>query len=158
MREGVSLLLCLLTVPASALEPRAALPVVRQGAFSLLGKVWRWTALAGPEALNITHPGRYTLELWEDGRYGVRADCNTGGGAYTIDGKRVSLMPGPMRRAACEPHSLGDRFAALLGHVARFARDGDRLVLQLDKSVGRMVYEAMPPFTDFCRVCEPQWG
>ncbi|MCP3981254.1 MAG: META domain-containing protein [bacterium] len=112
---------------------------------SPVGTVWHWTALTGTEALSVDKPSRYTLELSPDGRYLVRADCNTGGGRYELAGDGVTIAPGIMSLAACEPASLGDRFSASLGRVATFERDGDRLSLTLDDGVA-MQFEAERPF------------
>jgi heat shock protein HslJ/uncharacterized lipoprotein YbaY len=112
-------------------------------ACSPVGKVWRWTSLTGAESLEVAQSGRYTLELGDKGRYGIRADCNTGSGVYRIVGSRISLSPGPLTRAACEPGSLGDRFVALLGHVSGFLAGDDRLDLELDDGAGVMEFEAM---------------
>jgi len=110
---------------------------------SPLGKIWRWNSLTGAESLDVSHPGRYTLELRDDGRYGIRADCNTGSGAYQTEGSRISLSPGPLTQAACEAGSLGNRFTALLGRVSGFRTDGERLVLELGDGTGSMEFEAM---------------
>jgi len=112
---------------------------------SPVGQVWRWKSLTGTKSLAVEHPGRYTLELHEDGRYSIQADCNVGSGAYRTDGSQISLSPGPLTRAACEPGSLGDSFAALLGSVVRFEVDGDRLVLELSDGAGSMEFAAMKP-------------
>ena len=106
-----------------------------------VGAIWRWISVEGAEPLEVPSPGRYTLELKADGRYGVRADCNTGGGTYEIDGTSLRLAPGPMTLAACGPESLGGRFAALLADAAGFSRDGDTLTLELPG--GAMRFEAM---------------
>jgi len=109
--------------------------------------VWRWTTLTGADGLTVLHPNRYTLELLQDDRYAVRADCNSGGGSYSMDEDRLKLEPGPMTMAACPPDSLGGRYAALLGGVGGFAQDGDRLGLDLDQGAGTMEFEAMKPIS-----------
>jgi heat shock protein HslJ len=108
-----------------------------------LGTVWRWSVLTGTEPLQVAQPSRYTLQLREDGSYAVRADCNTGGGSYALDGDRLSLMPGPMTMAACGPDSLGSRFATLLGDVAAVDMDGDRLILELRATDEAMEFVAL---------------
>jgi heat shock protein HslJ len=112
---------------------------------SPVGKVWRWTSLKGADSLDVAQPGRYTFELRNDGRYGIRADCNTGSGAYQIDGSRISLAPGPLTRAACEPGSQGELFVALLGRVSGFLIGDGRLVLELGEDGSSMEFESMKP-------------
>jgi heat shock protein HslJ len=142
---AVSLLLALAAVSVLAISPEETLPMPKMTASSPVGKVWRWRSLTGAESLDVVHPGRYTLELRGDGRYAVRADCNTGGGAYQMEESRISLSPGPLTRAACAPGSFGDRFTALLARVNGFRVDGDRMVLELGDGAGAMEFEAMKP-------------
>jgi uncharacterized lipoprotein YbaY len=112
------------------------------GGRPLVGTLWRWRHLTGPDPLEVPRPGRYTLELLPEGRYALRADCNTGGGAYTLEDGRLALLPGPMTAAECGPDSLYDRFLGLLSKVERVDQDGERLVLQLAGDAGAMEFEA----------------
>jgi heat shock protein HslJ len=145
MKAIATLLVCLAAAPIFAAPLEGSMPVTQNTACSPVDKVWRWTSLTGAEAVDVPHPGRYTLELRGDGRYAIRADCNTGSGAYRMEASRISLSPGPLTRAACGSDSLGDRFAALLGRVTGFLTGGDRLVLELDEGGGSMEFEAMRP-------------
>ena len=133
----------LLAFAACAPAPDGDSRGTTKGTTSPVGNVWRWTALTGSESLEVAQPGRYTLELMDDGRYGARADCNSGGGTYTLEGNSLTLGPGPMTLAACGPDSLDTRFAVLLGKVSGFKVDGQRLVLGLGGDAGSMVFEAM---------------
>jgi heat shock protein HslJ len=111
---------------------------------SIEGVVWRWTGLAGPDALEVDRPGLYTISLDAQGGYAIRADCNRGSGTYAIQGGALELSPGPMTLAACPPGSQADRFLAFLGRVSGQARDGDRLTLSLADG-GTMEFEAPKP-------------
>ena len=97
--------------------------------------------------LSGTPGGGDTLELLPEGRYALRADCNTGSGAYRLEGGRLELHPGPMTAAECGPESLSGRFLRLLGEVEGIARDGDRVLLQLAGTAGAMELEARPEVT-----------
>jgi heat shock protein HslJ len=119
----------------AALAPPAS---VAAGDLPLVGTVWRWSHLEGPDPVEVPMAGRYTLELLPEGRYVLRADCNTGSGAYTREGDRLELLPGPMTAAECGPESLSARFVRLLGQTESFAQDGDRLGLQLAADAGHM--------------------
>ena len=140
-----SLLFAFAAASTSAISAEEAMAMASSAGCSPVGKVWRWTSLTGTESLEVPDPERYTLELGDSGRYGIRADCNTGSGVYQIDGSRIGLAPGPLTRAACDPGSLGDRFLILLGRVSGFLIGGDRLVLELDDGTGAMEFEAMNP-------------
>lgn len=138
-----SLLFAFAAASTPAIAAEEAKAMANSAGCSPVGKVWRWRSLTGTESLEVPYPGRYTLELADSGRYGIRADCNTGSGTYQIEGSRISLSPGPLTRAACEPGSFGDRFVALLGRVSGFQTHADRLVLELDDGVGAMEFEVM---------------
>lgn len=104
--------------------------------------VWRWVALSGTELLEVDRPGRYTLELREDGRYAARADCNQANGAYTREEGRLSLGPAASTMVACPPGSHSTRFLGLLGDVSGYSREADRLLLTLGDGVGAMEFRA----------------
>lgn len=106
------------------------------------GVVWRWVSLTGSETLEIERPGRYTLELRDDGRYAARADCNQANGAYTLEGGRLSLGPAATTLAACPPGSHSTRYLGLLGRVTGYRRDGERLVLALGDAGDTLVFAA----------------
>lgn len=95
------------------------------------GTIWSWTGIAGSEPVRVAGPARYTLELHDDGRFAMRADCNTGGGTYELKGAALRLRPGPMTLAACPDGSRADRYLAALETVTSWARSGDGLSLGL---------------------------
>jgi len=104
------------------------------------GSIWCWIELRGPDAMQVPHPGRYTLEFGADGGYAFRADCNTGGGSYEIHGSQLDLGPAAATQAACPPGSLGSRFAASLGSSVGYSREAGRLVLELADGAGSLVF------------------
>jgi heat shock protein HslJ len=107
------------------------------------GQVWAWQSSTGADPIEVSTPDRYTLEFGEDGRYGVRADCNSGQGGYTFNAGALVLNPGPMTLAACPPGSYEARFLELLGMVDSGSRSGDRLILGLTDG-GSLVFEPLP--------------
>jgi heat shock protein HslJ len=108
----------------------------------IVGVTWEWERFEGGDdsVIEVNDPSRYTLLLKEDGTYAVRADCNTGSGAYTLKGSSLTLEPGPMTLAACPEDSLDARFVRDLGYVRSFVTDGDRLFLNLMADAGNMVF------------------
>ena len=133
-------LLLLLALPACGPAPdgdaRSDSPLAN-------GEIWRWTSLTGADAFEVEEPGRCTLEFLSSGRYVLRADCNQGSGTYAASGNKLTMGPGPLTMVACEPGSLGDRYAALLAQASGFVLEGDRLVLELGEGAGSMTFEAM---------------
>ncbi|MDJ0850076.1 MAG: META domain-containing protein [Myxococcota bacterium] len=117
----------------------------KAGDAPLVGTVWRWVRATGAEPLEVDRPDRYTLELRNDGRTAVRADCNRGSGSYTTEGQKLRLGPMALTSMACPPGSHFDRFVRSLGSIEAFERKGDRLVLRLRDDAGTIELEASPP-------------
>ena len=107
---------------------------------AVVGTIWRWVRLVGPEPLEVAWPGRYTLDLEPGGRYAFRADCNVGGGSYTLDAGRLALGPAATTLADCGPDSLAERFTTLLGSVEGYALSDERLVLNLARGGGALAF------------------
>jgi heat shock protein HslJ len=102
---------------------------------------WQWTELIETEPASqslVPDPENYTLILRSDGTYQVQADCNVGSGGYTLEGNNLTLLPGPMTLAECEPDSLYDEYLGFLGQVVTFQLDGEKLVLNLKDGAGKM--------------------
>jgi heat shock protein HslJ len=85
-------------------------------------RTWYWLDTRPPEA--------YTLQI-QDGRAAIRADCNRGTGAVTLEGERLSFGPIAMTRAFCRPPSKGDEFARALQRAERLEVHGGTLRLTL---------------------------
>jgi heat shock protein HslJ len=88
----------------------------------------------------ILNPEAYRLIFHPDGQFSIQADCNNGGGSYTIEGINISLQPESMTNAECGPDSLFDQYLGLLGQVRTYAQVGHRLLLNLEADAGRMVF------------------
>lgn len=110
----------------------------------VIGTVWQWTRFDDTAELNnivVPDPENYTLTLWPDGAFNIKADCNVGSGAYTLDGPSLTLVVGPTTRALCAPDSLSDTFIGRLGQTVTYVIDdnGD-LMLNLFADAGNMVF------------------
>jgi heat shock protein HslJ len=103
---------------------------------------WQWAELIETEPASqslVPDPENYTLVLLSDGTYQVQADCNVGSGAYRLEGNKLTLLPGPMTLAECEPDSLYDLYLTTLGSVESLSIEDGRLILHLRGDAGRMV-------------------
>ncbi len=112
----------------------------------LVGVVWEWQEFRGGNGQKTApdDPSKYTLTFGSDGRFAVRADCNMGSGAYTVNGPSIELKVGPLTRAMCPPESLSDRFLRDLGDTRSYVfRDG-RLFLALMADAGISTFAASP--------------
>jgi heat shock protein HslJ len=88
---------------------------------------WQWESLVTPvETVKPDRPELYTVRFERTGRVSLRADCNRGGGSYTVTtGRRLTFGAIALTRVACPQGSLSDRFARDVGRVASyFVRDG----------------------------------
>lgn len=118
------------------------------------GQTWHWLAFidsasdAESNDIEVEDPSQYTLELLKDGTYVIQADCNRGGGNFSLEGSSLVLEPGFMTLVACPPESLSDRFVSLLGNVVTFVLDADgQLVLNLKMDAGDMIFAPAPTAT-----------
>lgn len=101
-----------------------------------IGFNWYWTGSAGAsgETAEVDTPQNYSLVLWPDGTYTIRADCNIGSGTFTYDESgNVQLNPGPLTRVACPEGSRDDEFirSLLAARTVAFDESGD-MVLGLE--------------------------
>jgi heat shock protein HslJ/uncharacterized lipoprotein YbaY len=123
---------------AQALETIAGLPA------ELMGKPWQWVsfsdAATGPT--DIAEPERYQIQLEADGTILIQADCNSGSGIFSVNESSISIIPGPMTRAACPEDSQDAAFLQYLSAaVIWFTQEGD-LFFDLFADSGTMRFAA----------------
>lgn len=97
------------------------------GPSDLMGGVWRLQSmrLAGAASSFMPEdPSRFTVEFKADGSIGVRADCNSCGGTYTLSGDQLSV-PGMACTLALCATPQGGEFANLIEGVSTLGKDGD---------------------------------
>ncbi len=105
---------------------------------------WQWSELVEnePAAQSVVpNPESYSLAFFDDGTLGVKADCNTGSGSYTVDGSTIEFGPMALTRALCPPESLSDQFVRLLAEVDTYGMQDGRLVLTLNDGAGEMRFQ-----------------
>jgi len=133
--------------PTSMPEPTTA-PTPQADVASITGILWKWESFqgtAGQNDISVPNPGAYTLALFADGSLSIKADCNTVGGSYTTQGASLAIELGAATMAYCGDDSLDQQYLSLLGQVAAFVLDGDRLVLNLQADAGNMVFASGGP-------------
>ena len=75
-------------------------PVAETG--SLTANPWQWVSFTSPVAhFRFDEPLNYLLTFNEDGTVNIVADCNTAMGTYTTEASKLTIVVGPMTRAAC---------------------------------------------------------
>jgi heat shock protein HslJ len=106
----------------------------------ITGITWKWVSFTDPVngPSEIPDPEDYTLELSPTGIARVRADCNRGGGTYTIEDGSITIQITTLTRALCAPDSLSDQYLQYLDAASiYFTQDGD-LFLDLFADGGTM--------------------
>ena len=83
----------------------------------------------------VPEPGQYTLDLGEDGRAHIRADCNVCNGDYDVTGSSLSFGLMGCTLAACAPGSLERDYLQALGSTSMFQVTGKSLALAYDGGV-----------------------
>ena len=126
------------TAPTTPIAP----PAPSASTSSLTQGVWLWvrTAYGDGSVLRSNNPNVYTVAFMSDGRVAIRADCNTGSAAYTVDGTALTIQPGVMTLAACAPDSQDSMFLRDLFQTATFAFEGAQLVLNMRVDTGNMIF------------------
>jgi heat shock protein HslJ len=128
----------------AALVSLAALPVLScsdgvTGPSDLAGGVWRLQSmrLSGAASSFVPDdPARFTVEFKADGQIGVRADCNSCGGMFSLSGVQLSVPSMACTLALCATPNGGE-FANLIDGDSVVARTGDR-TLEIASPEGRL--------------------
>ncbi|MCS6844762.1 MAG: META domain-containing protein [Caldilineales bacterium] len=130
--------------PAEEAAPVEEAPAAE--APSLLGTQWQWVegVYADGTTVTVDDPTRYTLTLAEDGTAAIQADCNTGGGSYTLEGESLTFGPLRVTLMACPEGSLDSRFLEGLTNTVGYTLEGDALVLSLKDGAGTLRFRAAP--------------
>jgi len=134
-------LTCLLVI-AFVIVPNSSKGACTDKDSSLIGTVWRWQcSLYNNNTESVPpDPDRYTLMLQPDGQINIRADCNMGGGTYTLDGKKISITITHTTRAACPPESLEQPYISDLNGVAGWFFKERDLYLDIKYDTGTMKF------------------
>jgi heat shock protein HslJ len=108
----------------------------------LIGTVWKWqqTLYNNDTKALPPNPDHYTLKLLPDGKVNIRADCNRGGGVYTLVGSQISIEITHTTMAACPPGSLEGRYIRNLNAAAIYFTKDDALYVGLKYDTGTMKF------------------
>ena len=83
----------------------------------------------------VTEPEKYTLDLGEDGRAHIQADCNVCNGDYEVSGSSLSFGLMGCTRVACAPGSLERDYLEALASTSMFQVAESSLALAYDGGV-----------------------
>ncbi len=108
----------------------------------IVGSVWQWTKFleANANKILVDDPENYTIEFMPDGAVQIKADCNSVGGSYTVNGSQLTIELGPTTLVACPPGSLENEYLALLSDVNSYIMEGENLVLLIKYDTASMFF------------------
>jgi heat shock protein HslJ len=92
---------------------------------------WKLESIERPGSATITvpNPELYTLRFESNGNLAVRADCNTCGGRYSLDGSSLSVGDVACTLIACAVPGLDTTFTSALRNVRSATVSEGRLVI-----------------------------
>ena len=92
---------------------------------------WKLETIERPGTATITvpNPDQYTLRFESNNNLAVRADCNSCGGRYVLDGSSLSVSDVACTLVACAVPGLDTTFTSALRNVRSATVSGDRLVI-----------------------------
>lgn len=117
---------------------------VSHSSTDITGIVWklkRYDSQLESGNFTIDNPTDYTLILFPNRHYRVKADCNRMQGAYTLDGKKIKIAPGAATLAECAPGSKYGQYLRYLAEAVRFEINENNLQLNLINEKGQLVFE-----------------
>ena len=93
---------------------------------------------ADSSTVAIAQPGQFTLQLGDDSRILLRADCNRGTGRYTVIGNTLMVGPLAATKAYCGSASLDNEYLQLIGGTTSVS--ATTTTLQLSSSRGTLLF------------------
>jgi heat shock protein HslJ len=136
---GLALVSCATDPENDGARPRVRTPD------AVTTRIWQWERTVTPvETIESPAPDRYTLELAQNGRLLVRADCNRGTGSYQIAEGKLAFAPIATTRMACPPGSLDARFLRDLQRASGFFVEEGRLFIELPADSGTLQFRREP--------------
>jgi heat shock protein HslJ len=84
---------------------------------------------------------RYTITFNSNGSLNIQADCNWGGGKYTVEGNTISIEIDHTTRALCPPDSLDKIFIGHLNSSESFYFKENNLFIKLKNNAGTMEFK-----------------
>lgn len=120
------LLLLLLSLGAVACDDENPI-----GPTEIRGITWKLERIERPGTAPITvpNPEQFTMRFESNGNLSVRADCNTCGGRYSLDGSSLSIGDVACTLIACATPGLDTTFTSALRNVRTATVSGGQLMI-----------------------------
>lgn len=100
----------------------------------IIGGKWRLVSIVdtGSTPTTIDDPSKYTLEFQQEGRVGVKSDCNTCGGQFSLSGSSISIGPVTCTKVFCGDTSRDRDFTRALDTARSVSLDDNELTILSD--------------------------
>ena len=97
----------------------------------IIGDQWRLMSIVetGTTPTTIDDPSKYTLEFQDEGRIGVKSDCNTCGGPYSVSGSTIEIGPVVCTKVFCGDTSRDQAFVRALDKARTASVDDNELTI-----------------------------
>ena len=103
--------------------------------------VWRWQkSESATGKITVEKPENYQIEFKANGKIGVKADCNGGGGSYTTEDNNISFARIFTTKIFCGEKSLDSRFLRGLESARSFRVEGNTLSIGSEGENGTMKF------------------
>ncbi len=108
----------------------------------IIGHVWKWqqTLYNNDTGAVPSKPEHFTLQLQPNGHVLIQADCNKGGGVYTLKDSRLTIEITHSSLAACPPGSPDEQFVKDLNAASIVFIKQDKLFIDLKYDTGTMTF------------------
>lgn len=106
----------------------------------ITGIVWKWqqTLYNNDDRTVPVDPNRYTITFEPGGKFNIQADCNRGGGRFSVEENHITIEEPYTTRAMCPPDSLEKEFIKSLNAARIYFLRKDNLYLDLKYDTGTM--------------------
>ncbi len=103
--------------------------------------IWRWqSSESAMGKTTVDKPENYQIEFMADGKIGVKADCNGGGGSYTTTGANISFARIFTTKMFCGEKSLDNRFLQGFESARTYRIEGNNLLIEGADDNGTMKF------------------
>jgi heat shock protein HslJ len=123
--KGVLLLVLILAVGAVSCDENPVSPT------TIVNVTWKLETVArvGNPTITVPNPDQFTVRFESNGTLSARADCNSCGGRYTLDGSSVTVGQLACTLIACPTPGVDQLFTAGLQNARTATASGNQLVM-----------------------------
>ena len=102
--------------------------------------VWERTRYKNNTETSPIQPEHFVLRFEPDGFLSAQVDCNSAGGKYQFENRRITLKLTNSTLMSCQPGSLDEVFQQNLATAVAYFMKGGRLFLAMSNGTGTMEF------------------